>query len=366
LQRSAALFVINTVEYLPNPLAGPALELCRALTTPDATPYALASLDAALAENAHFESDFFGAEAAFERAEWTLLDSCPEATRELAMVRDLAVFVQYAQKGDFKSQLERTQRWQAEADAAQDIYHASMLRVAHAIVWIANDDPRRARAELDRARREWLGEASVLEVGAALYYDIIDRYEERDLAPALPAETRTSLLRSPAASTPFLGGYLGLQRAWTLLRAIAFGNAAPAAAATVREIVAGLRAGGLPIWAAVADALEANLDFLGGAHQRAVAALDRAETRFRRMGMSCLAACARRRRGEFGEGKLGARLRSEADAELTVLGVADVSRWTRAYWSMFDADAARARTNPGSNTDDVDTGTVTRTEGPVS
>ena len=366
LQRAAALFVINTVEYLPNPLARPALELCGRLTPPDATPYARASYDAAVAENAHFEGDFFGAEAAFERAEWTLLDGCPEATRELAMVRDLAVFVQYAQKGDFKSQLERTQRWQAEADVAQDIYHASMLRVAHAIVWIANDEPLRARAELDRAQREWLGEASVLEVGAALYYDIIDRYEERDLAPALPAETRASLLRSPAAATPFLGGYIGLQRAWTLLRAIAFGNAAPSAPATVGEIVAGLRAGGLPIWAAVADALEANLDFLGGARQRALAGLDRAETRFRRMGMSCLAACARRRRGELGEGELGARLRGEADAELTDLGVADVARWTRAYWSMFDADDARARTNPGFDTDGLEAAPVTRMEDPIS
>jgi tetratricopeptide (TPR) repeat protein len=347
LQRATALFVVNTVEYLPNPFVAPALALCRKLTEADPTPYARALLDAAVAENAHFEGDFLEAEAAFERAEHTLLDMCPEATRELATVRDLAVFVQYAQKGDFKTQLARTQRWLAEADAARDVYHASMLRVAHAIVWIAQDDPARARAELRRAQEQWIGEAGVLEVGAALYHDIIDRYEELDLQPGPPGP-QSVLLRSPAAQTPFLGGYIGLQRAWKALRAIAAGRGDEReATALVTEIVVGLRASGLAIWAAVSDALEANLRYLGGEHERAARGLDAAETTFKRMGMACLAACARRRRGEFIEGELGARLRVEADAELHRLGVVDVARWTRAYWSMFDARAARARTADG-------------------
>jgi serine/threonine protein kinase len=349
LQRAAALFVINSVEYLPNPLVAPVLALCRRLTEADPTPYARASLDAAIAENAHFEGDFLEAEAAFERAERALLDSCPEATRELATVRDLAVFVQYAQKGDFATQLDRTQRWLAEADAAQDVYHASMLRVAHAIVWIAHDQPARARAELRRAQEEWLGEAGVLEVGAALYHDIIDRYEEKDLASDHETSARSALLRSPAADTPFLGGYLRLQQAWKELRALAAGTSdARAGAALVTEIVSGLRANGLTIWSAVADVLEANLAFLNGDREPAVRGLDSAETKFKRAGMACLAACARRRRGEFLEGELGSRLRAEADAELHRLGVANIERWTRAYWSMFDAEAARARTANGA------------------
>ena len=266
LQRAAALFVINSVEYLPNPLVAPALALCRVLTEGAPTPYARALLDAAVAEDAHFRGDFIEAEAAFERAERTLLDACPEATRELAMVRDLAVFVQYAQKGDFATQLPRTLRWQAEADAAHDVYHASMLRVAHAIVWIAQDQPARARAELRRAQDEWVGEAGVLEVGAALYHDIIDRYEELDPNREPEATARAALLRSPAAATPFLGGYLGLQSAWVTLRGLAAGSTeGGAGAALVRQIVAKMRAVGLTIWSAVADVLEAKLLFLGEA-----------------------------------------------------------------------------------------------------
>ena len=93
------------------------------------------------------------------------------------MVRDLAVFVQYAQKGDFRTQLDRTQRWLAEAEAAQDFFHAG-------------DVAGRSRHRLDRAGRHgarprgfWrgrvgdIGTAGVLEVAVALYYDIIDRYE---------------------------------------------------------------------------------------------------------------------------------------------------------------------------------------------
>lgn len=339
LQQACALFVINTVEYLPNPLVAPALELCRQLKECNSDPYAAALFDAASAENAHFEGDFLAAEAAFERAERTLLKWCPGATRELSTVRDLAVFIQYAQKGDFRTQLDRTMRWLHNADAAHDIYHASMLRVAHAIVWIAQDRPQHARAELQRAQAEWLGEGGVLEVGAALYHDIIDRYEELDLADDEPSAAHSHLLRSPAAQTPFLSGYLSLQTAWKDLRALAAGRLGPEHRNDVRQIVARLRALGLPIWMAVGDALEANIDHLDGNYENAFRALDGAEQKFRRMSMLCLAACARKRRGQFTAGDLGQRLETEADQELRALGVANPDRWARAYWSMYDVKA---------------------------
>lgn len=347
LQRACALFVINTVEYLPNPLVGPVLALCRDLTDAKPDPLAVALFETAVAENAHFEADFVGAEAAFERAEETLLRSCPGASRELATARDLAVFVQYAQKGDFHTQLERTQRWLAEAEASRDIFHASMLRVAHAIVWIAQDQPELARSELQRAQAGWSGEGGVLEVAVALYHDIIDRYEERDIGAGDADPMRSSLLRSPAAQTPFLSGYLGLQSAWGGLRAIANGRAGVERAAEIRETVASLRLLGLPLWSAVADALESNLEYLEGAQERAIRRLGQAEEKFRRLHMLCLAACARKRRGQFVGGELGKRLDGEADGALRVLGVTNPTRWTRAYWSMFDVTAAVLRTDDG-------------------
>ena len=349
LQRACALFVINTVEYVPTPLVGPVLALCRTLTDANADPSARALLDAAVAEEAHFAGDFLTAEAAFERAERTLLESGARASRELATVRDLAVFLQYAQKGDFRTQLERTQRWLAQAEAAQDVFHAGMLRVAHAIVWIAQGDTARARAELRRAQAESIGTAGVLEVAVSLYFDIIDRYEGDDVALASSGDARSALLRSPAAQTPFLSGYLGLHAAWRMLRAWGGGHAGPEVASGVTEIVARLRASGMGIWSAVASALEGNCAFLQGRREAALGALEQAEQTFRRLHMLCLAACARKRRGQLIAGELGARLEGEADAELWALGVADVERWAAAYWSMFDARAVAERTQPGDD-----------------
>ncbi len=344
LQRAAALFVINTVEYVPTPLVQPALALCRALTGSTAGPLPRALLDAAVAENAHFQGDFLAAEAAFERAERILLESGARASRELAMVRDLAVFVQYAHKGDFRTQLDRTQQWLAQAEAAQDAFHAGMLRVAHAIVWVARDDTQRARAELRRAQAESSGTAGVLEVAVALYYDIIDRYEGDDAALAVSGEARSALLRSPAAQTPFLSGYLGLHESWRRLRALGSGRADAGDVAAVAGTIARLRALQMGIWSAVADALEGNLQFLQGQRERALHVLETAEQTFRRMHMLCLAGCVRKRRGQFVDGELGARLEAEADSELRALGVTSVERWTAAYWSMFDARAAAERT----------------------
>jgi serine/threonine protein kinase len=340
LQRACALFVINSVGSVPNALTGPALERCRLLTLASREPYARALLHAAEAEVAHFEGRFLAAEGSFERAERILVDSCVGATRELATVRDVAAFIQYAQKGDFRTQLERTQRWLVEADAAQDLFHASMLRVAHAIVWIAQDDPRRARAELARAQAEWTGAAGVLEVAATLYSDVADRYEGREELDQEAAQARAAALQSPAAQTPFLGGYLTFQVVWRDLRALASRRAGPEIAAVTRTSIEGLRSVGLDMWRAVADALEANLDWLAGQRDRAVERLEQSEQTFRRLHMLCLAACARKRRGQLTRAELGQRLQGEADAELRTLGVLEPDRWARAYWSMFDAATA--------------------------
>ena len=97
----------------------------------------------------------------------------------------------------------------------------------------------------------------------------------------------------------------------------------------------------------MADALESNLEYLEGAQERAIRRLGQAEEKFRRLHMLCLAACARKRRGQFVGGELGKRLDGEADGALRVRGVTNPTRWTRAYWSMFDVTAAVLRTDDG-------------------
>jgi hypothetical protein len=344
LQRAAALFVIDIVAYNMSPLVSSALDLCRRLTEQVRSPYARALLDTAEAECAHFAGDFLAAQAGFERAERALLESCPGATRELATARGIAVFIQYAQKGDFLSQVERTQRWLADAEATGDLFHAGMLRIAHAIVWIAHDQPERARAELHRAQADWTGQQpGALEVAAALYHDIVDRYEERDPQPGTGA-ARSPLMQNPSAHTPFLSGYLGLHTAWGAIRAVAAGRA-PIEDDAAPQAIALLRGLGLALWIAVADALEANLDYLRGNRDAALRSLNDAELSFRQLYMPCLAACARKRRGQLARSALGDRLQTEADAELRALGVASPDRWARAYWSMFEIGPASVPTD---------------------
>ena len=342
LQLACAVFVISTVSHVPNPLTGPALDLCRRLTRSLATPYARALLLDAEAETALSQGQFLAAEADFERSERILLESCVGATRELAVVRDMAVFIQYAHKGDFRTQVARTQRWQREAEETQDQFHTSMLRVAHAIVWIAHDRPDQARSELDRAEAEWAGPAGILAVVATLYRDIADRYTNSDRPGQ---ESRAELLASPAAQTPFLAGYVELHTVWQALGAVARkGSGAVTELSIARESLAKLRSFGLEVWLGVADALEANLDYLRGERETALQRLEESEQTFRRLHMLCLAACARKRRGQFMHAELGVRLQLEADTQLQQLGIVDVERWSRAYWSVFDANAAQLLT----------------------
>jgi eukaryotic-like serine/threonine-protein kinase len=342
LQRASAVFVISTVSHVPNPLTGPALDLCRRMTRKLATPYARALLLAAEAETALSQGEFLAAEANFERSERILLESCVGATRELAVVRDMAVFIQYAHKGDFRTQVARTQRWLREAEETQDQFHTSMLRVAHAIVWIAHDRPEQARSELDRAEAEWTGAAGILAVVATLYRDIVDRYTHSDRPGQ---ELRAELLASPAAQTPFLAGYVELHTIWRAIGTVARnGSGAPAELAIARESLAKLRNFGLEVWLGVADALEANLDYLRGERETSLQRLEESEQTFRRLHMLCLAACARKRRGQFMHAELGARLQLEADTQLQQLGIVDVERWSQAYWSVFDANTSQLLT----------------------
>jgi len=344
LQRAAAVFVIGTALSLPTPLIAPAFSLCKELTSQTDDPFAYGLLHAAEGQIAHFEGDFLTAEACFERAEHALTRSLTGATRELHAVRDTAVFLQYAHKGDFRSQIARTQAWLAEGEEADDLFHASMLRVAHAIVWIAHDQPEKAKRELEKSRHATTGVAGVLQVVATFYGDIVARYTEDEDALRHPPDSRARALASPAAQTPFLHGYLVLHEAWRALReAVAEGGLVDPlpAAGTVRAGLVSLRTSGLGLWDAVADTLEANLVFLEGRARgecedvAPARLLIRAEQSFRRLNMPCLAACARKRRGELMRGQLGRRLEAEATTELGALGVVSPDKWTRAYWSMF-------------------------------
>ena len=338
LQRASATFVTLSAGLFFNPLIEPALALCRRLTAELDTPYARALLFQAEGEAAHFSARFLAAEAAFENAERTLLESCVGRSRELAAARNGAVLIEYTQKGDFQSQLARTLGWQADAEVRGDSFHENVLRVAHAIVWIAQDTPEKARRELQYAAQQWRDGAGAYELGMLQLCDVIDRYEGRDDAHLRPLQGRLDMLQSPAASSPFLAGYIHLHRAWGAIRAIARGRHAHGERELAADAIAALRALGPDIWRAAADAYDANLRCLRGEREAALACLLASERAFRGLHMRCLAACARMRHGELAGGAFGARLVHEARVELEQLGVKQPERWSRAYFSLFDPE----------------------------
>ncbi|HEY3665524.1 MAG TPA: serine/threonine-protein kinase [Polyangiaceae bacterium] len=342
LQRALALFVAGTASHLPNPLVGPALELCRRLTAELGNAYASVLLLVAEAELAHFEGNFLAAELNCEKGERLLLECCTGATREIADLRIRSLLIQYSQKGDYRSIFPRSSSWLLEAEARQDRFYANWLRAAHALVWVARDQPDKARAELARAEADWSGGAGVFEVAVALYLDVVDRYEGHPQAASRAAQGRSAVLESPASQTPFLQGYLWLHRGWGALRNQArAGNGREEAERAVLQ----LRGLGLKIWQGAADALEANLAFVGGRREEAIALLERGELVLRELNLLSLAACARKRRGEFTAGALGARLKSEADAQLSELGVAAPDRFAAAYFGPFAIGGASAESD---------------------
>jgi serine/threonine protein kinase len=349
LLRACALFVAGTASHLPNPLTAPALELCRQLAARDQDPHAQVHLLLAESEVAHFSGNFLAAEIACEQAEHLVLERCIGAARELADVRIRSLLIQYSQKGDYRSIFARSSRWLAEASSRQDRFYANWLRATHALVWVARDDPERARTELNHAQADWPG-GGVFEVAVVLYLDVTDRYLGDDTAHLHPAQGRTSVLHSPASQTPFLQGYLHLHCTWGWLRQLARRRAAASDESSpngiegsqARRAIDALRNLKLGMWNATADALAANLSFLDGHPRAAIEELESSESAFRQLNMLALAACARKRRGQFMLGEVGRRLEAEADAQLRELGVVAPEKFAAAYFAPFPASAAPA------------------------
>ncbi len=334
LQRALALFVANTAINLPNPFVQPALEICRNLTNELDDPYAAVLLALAEADVLHFAGDFLAVEALCENAERILLESCVGANRELADVRTRALLIQYSQKGDYRSILGRSTQWLEEATQRGNRFHANWLRAIHALAWVAQDRPEFARSELDRAEADWPG-GTVFDVAVALYHDVIDRYCGDDSAHLHPGQGRASVLESPISRTPFLHGYICLHKAWGAVRAMHRDPADAAARAMAESALAEQRALGLALWRGCADAMEANALYLDGHRETAIVQLERCDRTLRQLGVLCLAACARKRRGQFIGGPIGYRIERDADAQLADLGIVAPDKFLGAYWGPF-------------------------------
>jgi tetratricopeptide (TPR) repeat protein len=343
-QQAFAVFVMTTAGHLPTPLVAPALETCRALTKAQPTPIAQARLHMAEAEFEYFQGKYNAAERACERAERTLINACVGVSRELGQIRSTLLVMAHSDRGDFRSNAERALSWLEDADRRRDKFYGNWLRASYALVWMAQDQPERARREIARAEAEWpASTGGTFETACALYLDACDRYEDLPGTHQRAAQARATVLQSPVVHSPMLQGYLHLHRAWGALRELGSRPKQHAAASRrtlrrqIQESVANLRKLSVLVWSATADAYEANLFVLDGELDRADDLLERAFSGFVATHHHALAACIRRRWGEVVGGDVGLRWQSESDLELGRLGVVAPARFARAYFSPFSA-----------------------------
>lgn len=342
LQRSSALFALATSAIDQSGLAKQALLLSRRLLNGHDDPLGSALLRLAEAEQAHFGGDFGGALASLDEAERLLVERCRGAHRLLGQARMSSVVIQYSHRGDFRTRATVIERWLREADARRDYFQANWLRAVMALLWVARDEPETARAQLTRARENWSeGDVGMFDTAATLYHDVVDRYQGASVDWRAQSGAERAVRSSPVGHTLLLRGYYHLHRAWAALRHQAQAASGhehqdqAAALAAVREELQGLRDLAFPLWTGIADACEANQHWLDGDRDRAIAMMGGAEAQLRDIDVLALAACARRRTGEFLRGAAGAELIRGADQELLDLGVVLPEAFARAYFSPF-------------------------------
>jgi len=252
-----------------------------------------------------------------------------EATTALLFLLKALFYV-----GDLADLSRRARAHAAEAEDRGDVYAAASLRAGLPnAIWLARDDPERARAELDEAMRRWAWQGvQVQHFYEALARGHLDLYEG-DPAAALTrldarwADLEASLLlhiqyvriellnlraRSSLALAASPGTRGADREAW--LRS-ALGDAVRLegeGAEWARALALLLRAGAA---AARGDAAGAR-----AAGAAAVADFDRA-------GMALHAACARRGLGQLGGGGAGEAAAAAADAWLKARGVRAPARF---------------------------------------
>jgi hypothetical protein len=219
-------------------------------------------------------------------------------------------------------------------------YLTTDLRTAMNIAWLIDDDPERARAEVDEAMREWSQESFVLQH----YY-------------ALQARTHVDLYTGdgPSAWTrveeqwPAMKGSLLLRIQTVRIEAWYFRARSAIAAAASGEDASSLLSvadraarridGERMAWSApVASLLRAGTARMRGQVDRADTHLSEAVNAFERVDMHLLTAVARRRLGELRGGDEGRRLVREADAWMTRQRIAEPRRIARMLAPGFPGD----------------------------
>jgi hypothetical protein len=264
----------------------------------------------------------------FERAVDVLADAEAQL-REHGSVPELnhlRLFVMFALRrhGDFDRLRSHYLEYVRDATRRGDRYALTSFRGSANAVWLAADDPARAKSEL--AAVQW----SPREEGLHLQHWFLARahvelslYEDDRDAMRAAREEITTFLATPLAHVEVVRADTALSLARIAIVEGDLPAARLAAARLQRERALYLRATSMLVDAAV-DELAGNTD---DARKHLADATSLCEA----SGMQVLYALARRRTGELMGGDLGDHITADADAVLRRHGIVDPMRFARAF-----------------------------------
>jgi hypothetical protein len=244
----------------------------------------------------------------------------------LPELNHLRLFVMFALRrhGTFDRLRAHYLEYVRDATRRGDRYAGTSFRWAENAVWLAADDPARARAELDAA--SW----SPPEQGLHLQHWFLARARAE---LALYEDDREGMKRAREGLMPFLDtplAHVEVVRADTALDLTRFAIV-ERDIASARKWLVRLRHEKAPYLRAWTLLLEAAADQLEGRTDDARKHLSDATGLCEAAGMQVISALARRRTGELMGGELGTRIVADADAVLHRHGVVNPVRFSRTF-----------------------------------
>ena len=266
----------------------------------------------------------------FERALDVLLDAEVQLREHTVGIvpelNHLRLFVMFAMRwhGTYDRLRGAYLEYVRDATRRGDRYAMTSFRWSASAVWLASDDPERARTEL--AAASW----SPPEDGLHLQHWFLSRARAE---LALYESDREGMQRSREELPTFLTtplAHIEVVRADTAIE-LARIAIVHRDVATARRCLGRLRRERAPYLRAITKIVEAATAALEGHADEARGYLAQATALSEASGMLVIAALARRRNGELLGGELGARIAADADAVLQRHGIVNASRFADVF-----------------------------------
>lgn len=267
-----------------------------------------------------------------ERAELLLRERCSDVMWEILTAQVFQIAALFF-LGEVKEMSLRTERLLEDAEEHGNLLRATVLRLGYAshIVWLAADDPGRARKEMETGFLGWRkGHFDYLHIWARSARIDIDLYSgEPQHSPDAIPESHRVFARTLDRFVQ-MGHLRGLESRARRRLAGAAAAEEPRAreehlrgvSDQARRILAEKTAWAEPI----ALLLQAGARATRGEGAEAIALLEQAEKAFVSADMALYAAVARRRRGEMLRGDDGRALVATADASMTAQAIRNPER----------------------------------------